>query len=230
MENFLGDGFVLISHRGASALEPENTMRSFRRAVDMGSRAIEFDVRKTLDGRLAVIHDRTVDRTTNGSGPVGEKTFEELESLDAGLGEKIPSLGEVFGEFAGKCGFVVEIKERGVEERTLELVERYGVGGDVVIVSFLADCVRRVKEIRSDVPTGLITVFGFGCVRTALSLGCAAVATNHRFMTRGLARKARGSGLYSFCWTVDDREKCEKLVAMGLDGVITNRPDLLTAA
>lgn len=227
MEGFFGDGFLLVSHRGASRYEPENTLRSFRRAVDMGSRAIEFDVRRSLDGRAVVIHDRKVDRTTDGKGPVSKKTLAELRSLDAGGGERIPVLEEVFENFAGKCGFVIELKEPGAEGETLRLVEKYGVAGRVAVVSFRKDCLRRVREIRSDVATGLITVFGAGCVRAALSLGCGVVATNHRFATRGLVRRAGESGLRVFCWTVNDREKCERLRDMGISGAITDRPDLL---
>ena len=227
MEDFFGGGFFLVSHRGASRYEPENTMRSFRRAVDMGSQAIEFDVRRSLDGRAVVIHDRKVDRTTDGKGPVSGKTLAELRSLDAGGGERIPVLEEVFENFAGKCGFVIELKEPGAEEETLRLVEKYGAAGRVAVVSFRKDCLRRVKEIRSDIATGLVTVFGMGCVRAALSLGCRVVATNHRFMTCGLAREAGESGLSAFCWTVNDRERCERLRDMGVSGVITDRPDLL---
>ena len=226
-KNMFGDGFFLVSHRGASRCEPENTLRSFRRAVDMGSRAIEFDVRRSLDGRAVVIHDRRVDRTTDGKGTVSGKTLAELRSLDAGEGERIPALEEVFDAFAGKCGLVVELKEPGAEEETLRLVEKYGVARQVAVVSFRKDCLRRVKEMRGDVATGLITVFGAGCVRAALSLGCRIVATNHRFMTRALAARARRSGLSVFCWTVDDRRRCERLRDMGVNGVITNRPDLL---
>ena len=227
MKGFFEKGFLLISHRGASHYEPENTLRSFRRALDMGSSAIEFDVRKSLDDRLVVIHDRNVDRTTDGKGTVSGKTLGELRSLDAGCGEKIPTLEEVFENFAGRCGLVVELKEKGTEEKTVSLIRKYGLTENIAVVSFRKDCLCAVRELDPAITTGLITVFGFGCVKKALSLGCRVVATNHHFMTRRLASEARKNGLFVCCWTVNDPKRGEKLAGIGLDGVITDKPDLL---
>ena len=227
MKGFFEKDFLLISHRGASHYEPENTLRSFRRALDMGSGAIEFDVRKSRDGRLVVIHDRTVDRTTDGRGAVSGKTLSELRSLDAGRGERIPTLGEVFENFAGRCALVIELKEKGTEEETVSLIKAHGLAEDVAVVSFREDCLRAVRELDPSLATGLITVFGFGCVKKALSLGCRVVAANHRFMTRRLVSQARKRGLFTCCWTVNDPERGERLVRTGVNGVITDKPDLL---
>ncbi len=227
MEGFFEKDFLLISHRGASHYEPENTLRSFRRALDMGSEVIEFDVRKSLDNRLVVIHDRSVNRTTDGSGTVSEKTLEKLKFLDAGSGEQIPTLEEVFENFGGSCGLVIELKEKGTEEKTVLLIKKYGLEKDVVVVSFREDCLRTIRELDSTISTGLITIFGFGCVKRALSLGCRVVATNHRFMTRRLVSEAHGNGLFVCCWTVNNPKQGKKLAGIGIDGVITDKPDLL---
>ncbi len=227
MENFFEKDSLLISHRGASHYEPENTLRSFSRALDMGSSAIEFDVRRSLDGHLVVIHDRTVNRTTDGKGAVSQKTLCELKSLDAGLGERIPTLKEVFEGFAGRCGLVVELKEKRTEEETVSLVKACGLIKDVAIVSFRKDCLRKVRSIDPSITTGLITVFGVGCVKTALSLGCRVVATNQRFMTRRLALQARREGLFVCCWTVNDPLRGQKLFGTGVNGIITDKSDLL---
>ena len=227
MKGLFEKDFLLISHRGASHYEPENTLRSFRRALDMGSSAIELDVRKSLDDRLVVIHDSKVDRTTDSTGAVSGKTLDELKSLDAGFGERIPTLEEVFESFAGHCGLVVELKEKGTEEKTVSLIREYGLTKDIAVVSFREDCLRTVRALDRSIPTGLITVFGFGCVKKALSLGCRVVATNHHFMTRRLASEARKNGLFVCCWTVNDPKRGEKLAGIGLDGVITDKPDLL---
>ena len=227
MKGFFEKELLLISHRGASRYEPENTLRSFRRALEMGSSVLELDVRKTLDGHLVVIHDRTVDRTTDGEGAVSGKTLSELRSLDAGLGEKIPTLEEVIGNFSGRCGLVIELKEKGTERQTVSLIKAHGLIKDVVVVSFIKDCLREVKTICPAVMTGLITVFGIGCVRSALSLSCRVVATNHRFMTRRLVSYARKNGLLVCCWTVNDTKRAERLAAIGVNGLITDKPDLL---
>ncbi len=227
MKRFFGTTPLIISHRGASFYEPENTLRSFERAVEMGSRAIEFDVRKSLDDQLVVIHDRTVDRTTNGKGSVGSKTLLDLRSLDAGYGQKIPTLEEVLESFAGRCGLVIELKEKGTEKKTIELIKKYGLTDDVIVVSFKKDCIRSVRGFDPSIATGLITVFGLGCVRDALVLGCRAVATTHLFMRRKILSESEKAGLFSCCWTVNDARKAEKLVAMGIRGLITNLPDIL---
>ena len=193
----------------------------------MGSSAIEFDVRKSRDDRLVVIHDSKVDRTTNGTGAVSGKTIDELKSLDAGCGERIPTLEEVFENFAGRCGLVIELKEKGTEEKTVSLIKKHGLTKEVAVVSFRGDCIRAVRALDPAIATGLITVFGLGCVKKALSLGCRVVATNHRFMTRRLASKAQKNGLFVCCWTVNDPKRGEKLADMGIDGVITDKPDLL---
>ena len=227
MKGFFEKDFLLISHRGASHYEPENTLRSFRKALEMGSSAIEFDVRKSCDGRLVVIHDSKVDRTTDGKGAVSGKTLDELKSLDAGCGERIPTLEEVFENFGGRCGLVIELKEKGTEEKTVSLIKKHGLTEEVAVVSFRGDCIRAVGALDPAIPTGLITVFGLGCVKKALSLGCRVVATNHRFMTRRLVSKARENGLFVCCWTVNNSKRAEKLAEIGLDGVITDKPDLL---
>ena len=101
----------IMGHRGAPADEPENTLRSFRRALAVGVAAVELDVQLTKDGRLAVIHDETLDRTTNGRGPVQDFTLAELKRLDAGRGEPVPSLEEVFDLVQGQADLVVELKQ-----------------------------------------------------------------------------------------------------------------------
>ena len=101
----------IMGHRGAPADEPENTLRSFSRALAVGVAAVELDVQLTKDGRLAVIHDETLDRTTNGRGPVRDFTLAELKKLDAGRGEPVPSLEEVFDLVQGKAHLVVELKQ-----------------------------------------------------------------------------------------------------------------------
>lgn len=107
---------MLMGHRGAKALEPENTLLSIKRALEIGVDAVEIDVHLTKDQEIVVIHDSTVDRTTNRTGPVGSYTLEDIRKLDAGKGEKIPTLVEVIGLTKGKAKLVIELKEKGTEE------------------------------------------------------------------------------------------------------------------
>ncbi|MEM2727493.1 MAG: glycerophosphodiester phosphodiesterase family protein, partial [Candidatus Bathyarchaeia archaeon] len=125
-----------IGHRGAKGYEPENTILSFKRALELGVNAIEFDVRRTKDGEIVVIHDAEVDRTTNGKGLVGELTLSEIKSLSTEKGEKIPTLEEALDFLDRKSKIFIEIKEVGIEEKVLEIVRRKGLEDNVIIISF----------------------------------------------------------------------------------------------
>jgi glycerophosphoryl diester phosphodiesterase len=219
--------FVKIAHRGASAYEPENTIRSFRRAIELKADMIELDVRKSLDGRLVVIHDRRVDRTTDGRGLVGRKSLGELKELDAGMGERIPTLEEVLEYAAGKAGFVIELKENGLEEDVIKAIKGYGLIKDVFIVSFSPLRLKVLKEMEPSLKTGLILFASTDPLRVAKGCGANAVAPFRWFITRSLSERARLSGLYLFTWTVDDREKAERLREIGVNGIVTNKPDLM---
>jgi len=219
--------FFRIAHRGASAYEPENTLRSFRKAIELGTDMIELDVRRALDGRLVVIHDSKVDRTTNGSGPVRSKSFDELRALDAGMGERIPTLEEAVECGAGRTKFVIELKEDGLEERVIRVIKDFGVTEDVFIVSFKSVRLRAVKELEPDLKTGLILFASADPLKAAGACRADAVAPFRWFITRGLAERARASGMYLFTWTVDEKEKAERLRDMGVSGIVTNRPDLI---
>ena len=120
-----------IGHRGARALEPENTLRSFRKAVELGVDAVELDVRQTKDGQLIVIHDDRVDRTTDGSGLVGNLTLEEIKVFTAEKSEKIPTLGEALDFLKGKVKVLIELKEEDLEEKALDLIKERGMVDDV---------------------------------------------------------------------------------------------------
>lgn len=220
--------FVKIAHRGASAYEPENTIRSFERAIGMKAEMIEFDVRQSLDGRLVVIHDAKVDRTTDGKGLVSEKTLSGLKELDAGKGEKIPSFEEALDACVGRAKLVIELKENGIEEKVLSAINARGLKEDVFIVSFHQSRLRLVKTLDPKIRTGLILFASGNPVALAEKCGADAVAPFRWFVTKGLVERARSRGLYTFTWTVDDDVKARALRDMEVTGIVTNRPDILT--
>jgi len=219
--------FVKIAHRGASAYEPENTLRSFRKAIEIGADMIEFDVRQTLDGQLVVIHDRRVNRTTDGTGFVSDKSLGELKELDAGMGEKIPTLEEAFELGRGRTGFVIELKENGIEEKVVKRVREFGLTDHTFIVSFKSPRLRVIKEIDPDMKTGLIVLASTNPVKLAERCGADAVAPFRWFVSKKLVERAKESGMFLFTWTVDEAERCRALVDIGVHGVVTNRPDLI---
>ncbi|RLG50964.1 MAG: glycerophosphodiester phosphodiesterase [Thermoproteota archaeon] len=215
--------FLAVAHRGASAYEPENTLRAIRRALELGANAVEVDVRVTKDRRLAVIHDETLDRTTSGSGKVREYTLAELKELDAGMGERIPSLEEALEEARG-CLLVVELKDPdAVGELASSLSGRRGV----IAVSFHHNAIRELSRLL-DIELGVI----FSCrpvhpAKLAQDAGATLLLPKHTYVDRELVREAHREGLRVVAWTVDSPTRMRELMEMGVDGIASNKPDLL---
>jgi glycerophosphoryl diester phosphodiesterase len=138
---------ILMGHRGAAALAPENTLLSIATAMEIGVNAVEIDVHLSKDKEIVVIHDATVDRTTNGTGAVSRYALNELKKLDAGKGETIPTLQEVIDFIHGKVRLVIELKEAGTEEPVVQLIKRNGLWENVYVISFWHRLVKTVKEI-----------------------------------------------------------------------------------
>ena len=143
--------FLLIGHRGAAGLEPENTLRSFQRAVELGVSAVELDV-YLVDGTVVVLHDETVDRTTNGKGTVASFALSALLALDAGQGEHIPTLEAVFAALPHEIGVNVELKGPGTAAAVLDTLARGSDDRAVLISSFHHDWLRDVRRIDAAVP------------------------------------------------------------------------------
>jgi glycerophosphoryl diester phosphodiesterase len=233
-----------IAHRGASAYAPENTLAAFRLALEMDADGFELDVMLSADCHLVVIHDDTVDRTTNGSGPVRQKTLAELKALDAGArfdarfaGERIPTLEEVFDLVAGNRAFAnVEIKTDslkgdGLEEKLVALIRRYGLGERLLISSFNPFALWRMRRLASDLPLALLYAEDQRIYlrdRWFAFLSCPdAFNPSYRMATPKHVRWAKSKGYHLYVWTVDEEPEMRRLTALGVDGIITNRPDLL---
>ena len=227
MDNSVENEFFIISHRGASEYEPENTFSSFNKAVELGAQMIEFDVRMSLDRELVVIHDKKVNRTTDGKGYVKDKTLEELKQLDAGNGEEIPTLEEVISEFAGKTKFVIELKEFDTEEKVLEIIRMYDVIEDVYIVSFYKRILKKIKYIEPDLITGLIKFYPSNIYKDCSYCNAEVVAVFRFFITRKLVKKMEEKNLILFSWTVNKKNLGLKMKKLGVRGVVTNKPDLM---
>ena len=147
---------IVTGHRGAAGLEPENTIRSFQRALALGVDQVELDVHLTHDRELVVIHDETLDRTTNGRGPVHAVTLAEIQTLDAGKGERVPTLQEVIDVVKGRAVLQIELKGLGVEEAVVQAVEANQMVDAVVVTSFRHYMVRRMKALNPRVSTGVL--------------------------------------------------------------------------
>ena len=216
-----------IGHRGARAYAPENTIASFRKALEIGVDAVELDVRRTRDDKLLVIHDEDVKRTTNGEGLVCELTLEQIKGFQAEGGEKIPTLEEALDFLDKKVKVFVELKEKGTEEQVLEIVRTRGLEKNVVIISFLEDALRKVRELSSDVETGLIYAKHKNPIKAALELKANYLFALYRFTHTANVEKAHEDGLKVVVWTINTPEEVEQYVKKGVDGIASDKPDIL---
>jgi len=220
-----------IGHRGAAGYEPENTLRSFQRAVQLGADMVELDVHLCISGELVVIHDDTVDRTTDGSGSVGGMTLSELRALDAGKGEKIPTLDEVFAALQGRVAVDVELKGLGTAEPVYELVDglvrrRRWALSKVLVTSFDWGMLEEMRSLSDRIRIGpLIYKEPFRALRFAPEVRAYSVNPFHESMDAGLVREAHRLGLAVYPWTVNEAAGIERVKGLGVDGVISDYPD-----
>jgi len=230
---------IVLGHRGASGYAPENTLEAFKLAMDMGADGFELDVHLSKDGELVVIHDETVDRTTDGTGFVGEMTLAELKALDASnhkeayKGAKIPTLAEVYDLIRDTNHIVnVEIKTDNIfypqlEEKVLALEKEMGMEGRIVYSSFNHYTVKKIRALAPDAQIGML----FGDVLVEPYDYCKSVGANLLHPSKanlnvpGLAEKAKEAGLGMNVWTVNEVEYMEKCLACGA-GIVTNYPDI----
>lgn len=220
---------LCIGHRGAMGHEPENTLRSIRRAMELGAPCVEIDV-YWVDGHLVVIHDDRLERTTNGSGRVTEQTFEYLRSLDAGKGERIPTLEEVCETIGPHIGLNVELKgpETAAPVASLisSLVQRGRKKDSFLVSSYQKEELRRVKQIDSDILLGVLCDKHFDDgLQFALEIGAFSFNPSRLTVRRPLVDKAHGYGFKVYVHAVNRLRTLEKMHAMGVDGVFTNYPE-----
>ena len=215
-----------IGHRGAADLEPENTLRSFRRAAAEGADAVELDLRLTRDGRLVVLHDADVDRTTNGRGPVAEMTLAELKRLDAGLGDRVPTFEEVLEV----TGLPIHAELKVVEAAgplAASILER-GLAGRVVPISFHPEALRQTKLSLPDLPVGLILRGAPpNPAAGASSVDATFVSLEAAYLDEAAVERCQQAGLRVTTWTVNEPEEMRRTLETGVDGIVTDRPHLL---
>ena len=218
----------VIGHRGAAGLEPENTLRSVRRAIELGVDRVETDVRVSKDGRLVIMHDETVDRTTNGHGYVSELTFDELRSLDAGMGEKIPTLKEILEFTMGKAKLEIELKVPEATEPTIQLVEELNAEKDVIVISFIHDLLERVHDLSPNIKTGaLFFDVPKDILQRALKVHASSIHVYYRNVNSELVREAHRNGLEVAVWNPNKIEDMREMIGLDVDAIGSDRPDIL---
>jgi glycerophosphoryl diester phosphodiesterase len=228
-----------FAHRGASAYAPENTLAAFRLAFEQGAQLIEYDVKLTADNQVVVIHDQTVDRTTNGKGRVNQLTLPELKKLDAGLwfndkfhGEGIPTLDEVFEGIGNKLFMNVELTNYsspfdGLVDKVSTLIKKHHMEKRVIFSSFLPTNLIRAHQLLPDVIRGQLFLPGrSGWWQRAWS-SLIDVQANHPYTSDVTAESvihAHKRGRLIHVWTVNDPADMERLCSLGADGFFTDDP------
>ena len=231
-----------IAHRGFSAVYPENTLLSFNKALELGVTHLELDLQLTHDGQLVVLHDRTVDRTTNGSGEASDLTLGEIKELDAGIwrgeefaGNRVPTYKEVIQDLDAPATLVTELKFAGNDgiRKVIEEIDACGAADRVVISSFDLDKLPIVRQLAPNLHTTALLKTDASTVqekvRTVLDLGVDTIGPRCSDTTRELVEVAHEAGLQVRAWGLgrDQGEEMTRLIELGVDGMTTDCPDIL---
>jgi len=219
----------IIGHRGARGIEPENTMRSYRKAIELKVDYIECDVHKTKDGKIVLIHDHTVDRTTNGKGLVSDFSFDEIRKLDAGKGEKIPTLQELLDLARGKVKLHIELKDETATEDTVRILEKNDMIQQVFLTCGNTSTLKKVRELNTSI--SLEHIFGQppeNAIELALSVGAKRVSCHISHLTKEFVQKAHQNGIQVIAWPPNTLEEAKKAIECNIDLICTDRPDIVT--
>jgi glycerophosphoryl diester phosphodiesterase len=230
-----------IAHRGAAGWAPENTLAAVEKALEIGVDLVEIDLRLSADGHAAVIHDRTVDRTTNGTGIVETLTRDELQKLDAGSwfgqefeGERIPFFEDVLDLVGRRALVLVEAKTDEAAECAATIIRTRRAQSRVIMQSFSATAIRTVNRLDRRIPTAFLMMGTeaalrrkTGVVKRVLKLGANALSLRYSAAQPELVEIFLKRAMGVWVWTVDDEADMRAMVEMGVGGIITNWPDRL---
>lgn len=221
---------LIIGHRGACGHEPENTLRSFLRAYSLGAHAIELDVHVCKTGEAVVIHDDTLNRTTNGTGRVADTSLAELRKLDAGGGETIPTLFEVLTTLQGRGITFIEMKSTDCATPVAETLSRYiqqgGSLDEVVVISFHHPLLLQVKTLLPNIRIGT-TLVGMPVDYAAMAERAGAWSVNPclEFLDEAFVKDAHARSLKLLTWTCNTAADIAKAKALGVDGIFSDFPE-----
>lgn len=206
-------------------VEPENTIRSFVAAQEAGLDVIELDLHLSKDGELVVMHDAELDRTTDGTGPIADRTVAELRALDAGRGEHVPVFEEVLD--AVHAPLQAEIKDVQAARALAEVMNRRGLADRIEVSSFHDDAIAEVARLVPGVRTALVASrYGTDVVERAVGAGAATVCLNIRRLTLEIVERARKADLRIIGWVVNTQDHLRLVRALGLDGATTDYPEI----
>lgn len=228
------DRIKIIAHRGASKVAPENTMAAIQKAIEDGADWVEIDVQETADGNVVVFHDSDFMRVSGVDLKIWDATIDDLEELDIGSwfdpafnDQRVVTLAEVLAECKGKIGVNIELKYYGhderLEERVVNIVETQNMASEIVVMSLKIKGVRKMKSLRPDWQVGLLMSVAAGNFKKTEA---DFLAVNSSFANRRLIRSAHRAGKEIYVWTVNDADSMSRMISRGVDGLITDRPEV----
>lgn len=226
---------LIIGHRGASGYKPENTMAAFQLAAAQGADGIEFDVHLSSDRQIVIIHDERVDRTTDGHGLIANMSLAQIRELNAGDGERVPTLVELLATMGDSLLYNIEIKayqwrDKGLETAVFALIQQHNLQDKVILSSFSPIALRRAqKAVSGTIPTALCRDKGYQQHLYRLADG-EADHPHHTMIDAPYMAWAQKRGYRVNTWTVNDSAEAQRLAKLGVHGIITNTPDVIKEA
>jgi glycerophosphoryl diester phosphodiesterase len=226
------DDTVIVAHRGAAGVAPENTLASIRRAIDDGADWVEIDVQESRDGEVVVVHDSDFMKLAGIDLKVWDGSLEQIQQIDVGswfdaayADQRVPTLAQVLGEVRGRSRLVIELKyygyDRQLEQRVVDLVEAAGMAEDVVIMSLEYAGIEKIRALRPAWVVGLLSAQALG---NLARLDVDFLAVNSSMATANFIRRSRASGKRVFVWTLNDPVNISRMMSLGVDGIITDEP------
>ena len=224
---------LIIAHRGASSVAPENTLKAFNKAIELKADYIEFDVHQSKDGEIVIMHDSNTLRATGHFGLINKMTLSELKELDCGGGEKILTLQELMQLAKGKIGLNCEIKARGFAEKIIKILNEADIVETTILSSFKHDILLRIKQLDSRIklaslePTRAGWIINWLLRKKMISFTTEnkfyAINPFYKLVNLKLVQKAHKNNIKVFPWTVNSESIMKDLIKIGVDGIITNK-------
>lgn len=230
----INSDILVIGHKGASKTEPENSLRSFKRAIELEADFIELDVQFSKDKEIVVFHDYDIKRITGQDGYIKEMTVQELKQYDIGEGESIPTLKEVISLTKGKIGLQIELKEEGTGKVVIDMLRDANLIDSTIISSFNHKEILRVQEIEPRVRLGALISERVStpsdlnkATKRIIKKKLFAVHPHYKGVNRDLVEYAHSNNLNVNVWTVDEKEDIQRMIDIGVDGIISDDIPLL---
>jgi len=228
MKNSEND-ILIIGHKGASSIAPENTLKAFQKAIELKADYVEFDIHITKDGKIIIIHDSDTFNATGVKGLIKDMTLGQIKSLDAGEGEKIPTLREVISTVRKKIGLQIEIKSTNLLDKLIHILKEENLISTSIVSSFILNELLKLKLLEPSIKLGLL--LSEDMVRPKLIKGKIVKVAKNNFYSihlpynttnKEIVDFAHSYGLKVIVWTVNDREIMERLIELSVDGIVTD--------